>query len=583
VVVAYGLVAFVSALFLLLKLYSVNVFVGDEHLYFNMAVLVNEGLIPHRDFFYTHPPLHLYVAALAVWLFGYSLFLVKALPNLSMLVGGLLVFAVAKRALANGVAALACGLFLLSFDPLRISSHFTGGNLAFALSMAGLWFGLLNWAAVGGVFFGLGALVAAYVAPGAAAVALMLLWRSRKLALTFVAAAAAVALAGNLILYVMAGRDFVYQVYLTQFEKGPEGSLIGYALYHRLGYILYENLAMTSGFVAGVVLLAGRVCQSLSGSARNKGLRLRAFQAWVASPQGEFLLLSATWFVLYWIFYNSIRLHHAYYFIFIMPMFAWFSAYSYVEIGRSALRLVRSAAMRSAESGMRNGGRAEWRKETRTAKGAATKSRWPLRLASPLLVGLGLVAPVIVSLQVFYVPYALKRYGTQPRLYNWQPIPYLKQLDPLIQRVFWNPIDDPRDPPWGITAYLQHESIHVTVAEQIYDAVRRHSRPHERIFGEGGLTPLVASETGRRVAANLVDTSTYRLSYGLSKIEDWIAEIEADNVKLMVVRDGVHLMRTPAFRRYVEGTFRTVETLRDPRFGVFKVMRRRTAGSRPEA
>jgi hypothetical protein len=35
-------------------------------------------------------------------------------------------------------AAVACAIFLLSFDPLRISSRFVGGNETFAFVMVGL-------------------------------------------------------------------------------------------------------------------------------------------------------------------------------------------------------------------------------------------------------------------------------------------------------------------------------------------------------------------------------------------------------------------------------------------------------------
>jgi 4-amino-4-deoxy-L-arabinose transferase-like glycosyltransferase len=117
------LVAAAALLFVVLKLYSLDVVVvGDEHLYFNMAVLVNKGLVPHRDFFYTHPPLHLYLAVLVFKLFGYSLALGKALPNAATLIGGLMLFAVGRRMLGAAEAAVACAIFLLSFDPLRLSS-----------------------------------------------------------------------------------------------------------------------------------------------------------------------------------------------------------------------------------------------------------------------------------------------------------------------------------------------------------------------------------------------------------------------------------------------------------------------------
>jgi hypothetical protein len=542
-----------TALFVVLKLYSVNVVVGDEHLYFNMAVLVNKGLVPHRDFFYTHPPLHLYLAVVAFKLFGYSLALGKALTNGAMLIGALLVFTLGRRTLGAAEGAVACALLLLSYDPLRIASHFTGGNETFAFAMVGLWLAYLDRPLLAGVVFGLGALVAVYIAPGVAAVALLLWWRSRGAAVRFVVAAAVVALCGNLLLYAVAGWDFVYQVYLTQFQKGKEGSLVEYTLYHRLGSIMYENRMLTAGAVAGLVLLALDVRSRLAQAPA----RRRPWQ----DTRGEALLLFVAWFALYWAFYLSIKLQHAYYFLFIMPVFAWLSAYAYVAIGRGILRAIWPAATRTDQRATRR----------RPAQALGADRVSPL---IPAALGLVLTIATIGVIDVLYVPFALKRYGTGVSHYTWQPLRHLPSIDGWVRAIFWQPQYEVRHPPSGIARYLQHESEQIVVADQIYAAVQQHSAPDEAIFGEAGFVPLVSSETGRRVAANLVDTSSYRITYGLSRIEDWIAAIEADHVRLLVGRAGMIPMRYPQFREYTQKNFRAVARVRDPHEGMFEIMRR---------
>jgi hypothetical protein len=551
-----AVVAAATLLFVILKLYAVNVVVGDEHLYFNMAVLVNKGLIPHRDFFYTHPPLHLYLAVLVFKLFGYSLALGKALTSGSLLIGGLLVFTIGRRTLGAAEGAVACAIFLLSFDPLRISSHFTGGNETFAFAMIGLWLAFLDRPLLAGVAFGLGALVAIYIAPGAGAVALMLWWRSRRAALRFVGAALAVVLCGNLLMYALAGWDFVYQVYLTQFLKGKEGSLVAYTLYDRLGYIMYENRMLTAGAVAGVVLLAL--------DARSRLASVPARRHLWQDARGEALLLFVAWFALYWTFYLSIKLQHAYYFLFIMPIFAWLSAYAYVGIGRGLARAVRPTAVPT---------RADQRAARRRAAPAPRADR--LTPLIPAAVALVLTLANVGVIEALYVPFALHRYGTGVSRYTWQPLRHLTFIDPWVRAAFWQPqYTAPHPPAFGITRYLQHESDQIVVADQIYAAVKQHSTPDETIFGEVGFVPIVSSETGRRIAANLVDTSSYRISYGLSRIEDWIAAIEADHVQLLVVRQGMLPMRYPQFRDYAVKNFQTVARIRDPQQGVFEIMRR---------
>ena len=127
--------------------------------------------------------------------------------------------------------------------------------------------------------------------------------------------------------------------------------------------------------------------------------------------------------------------------------------------------------------------------------------------------------------------------------YRWRPLPGWPQLDAAVRAAFWVPTYSTLDPPSGIARYLQHESEQITATEAIYAAVRQHTAPTDTIFGEVGFVPLVASETGRRIAANLIDTSSYRISYGLSRIEDWIADIERDHVRLLVVRQNSAPMR----------------------------------------
>jgi len=189
-------------------------------------------------------------------------------------------------------------------------------------------------------------------------------------------------------------------------------------------------------------------------------------------------------------------------------------------------------------------------------------------------VALVLTVANIGVVEALYVPYALKRNGTAVSRYTWKPLRHLRFLDPSVQAAFWQPLYDPHHPPSGITRYLQHESQQITVAEQIYAVVKQYSAPDDTIFGEADIVPLISSETGRRMAANLIDTSGYRISYGLSRVEDWIAAIDADHLHLLVVRPGLLPMRYPQFREYASRNFHTVARIRDPEEGIFEIMQR---------
>src|SRR5512138_356921 len=102
--------------FLLLKLYSLNFVSGDEHMYFYMGVLVSRGQWPYRDFFFSHPPLQLYLVAPLFKVFGYSLGLAKLVPSVAAMVSGLHVYLIGKRLAGRLEGVLGACLFLFTYD-----------------------------------------------------------------------------------------------------------------------------------------------------------------------------------------------------------------------------------------------------------------------------------------------------------------------------------------------------------------------------------------------------------------------------------------------------------------------------------
>jgi hypothetical protein len=553
-------VAASSLLFLVLKLYALRFTVGDEHLYFEMALMVNRGLLPYRDFYFTHPWLHVYVASAVFWALGYSLVVGKLIPTVAFLLGALAAWRLGARLRGEAEAALGFVLLVLSFDPLRISSHFTGVNLTFALAMLGWWLAWEGRAAWSGVAFGAGSLVAVYILPGAGAAALLLLLTSRRHALVMAGVTALVFLLGNGLFWALAGWPYIHQVYVTQFLKGPEGSLVGYRLFHRLGFILYENRALTSGVVAGVVVW---VLGSRSGWRRWEEARV--------DPSFRGLAAVSSWLLLYWVFYASIKVHHAYYFLLVMPAFAWLSALAYAEVVRGGAALARWAI----PPGDTDPAPASRSARKRLARERASRP-FPAGTARGAAAALVLTALGVGAVDVFYVPYWLNRQGGQVVRHDWVGSPVLGGVvDPVVRPLFWSPTYDPRDPPPGIARYLQHETDHLAIADQLVQAVVAHSAPTDKVFGHTGLAPGIASAAGRAVAANLVDTSSNQLNFGMARVEDWIAAVEADHVRILVVKEGADLMRREPFRAYARASFEPVAKIRDPRMGVYEVLRRR--------
>ena len=243
-------------LFAALKLYSLRYGAGDENMYFYMATRTAEGVLPYHDYTFAHPPLHLLPAVALFWLMdGFSFTAGRLLPALATAVAGVFLFRLSRRhGLAQGV--IACTLFLLSYDVLRVSTHFSGANLAAmwtAIALERLGAGRERTAAVA---FALGTLTAVYVAPTGAGAALALLAVDHRRALRFIATGLVVFASINLVCLAVFGGGFVQHVYLHHFEGLPTSMAVEHAFALALRAVFAHEPLLLWGAVVGAVALA---------------------------------------------------------------------------------------------------------------------------------------------------------------------------------------------------------------------------------------------------------------------------------------------------------------------------------------
>ncbi|HUT78721.1 MAG TPA: hypothetical protein VM285_13585, partial [Polyangia bacterium] len=128
----------VGLAFMILKMYSMHPYAGDEYIYLYQARLVTEGVAPYSGFAMAHPPLQTLFTAGVFALGGESFTLMRLLPFLWCLAGGVLLSITVRRELGAVAAVAAMALFVLAHEPLRASSHYTGVNMTIALLMAAL-------------------------------------------------------------------------------------------------------------------------------------------------------------------------------------------------------------------------------------------------------------------------------------------------------------------------------------------------------------------------------------------------------------------------------------------------------------
>jgi len=561
--------------FALLKTYSLNFVMGDEHMYFYMSLLVSEGKWPYRDFFFSHPPLQLYLMAPLYKLFGYSLALSKAVPSLAAMASGFYVYRIGERLVGRLEGVLATALFLFTFDVLRGSSHFTGANCALAFGLAATYQVLLRRPLLAGVLFGVGTFIGIYIAPLALMLAVLLVFRSWKEALRLLAAYLGTsALVCALFAAVAGGQAFWYQVFGYNLNK----IAFKYSWYAKFRNVAFLNSLVMSGFVPGMVWAVSmwrvrgraRGVPVLPGVPGRLGARL---DLWNGDRVAASMLF-AVFVCGYFYFYSTRVDYYSYYFMLIMPWMGLMTATVAVDV----VRFVRER--RGLTS--RPEGPAPPRAERRRQQQAMRKHKagddavrparplWPLVLcAAAVVLMFGYRRGIAADRQV--------EMGEEASHYTWRDSHYLPgPVNHVVRALFWSAKSDPTHPPNAITHYLQHETAHAAGIGEFVRKVRAECRPKERIFGEYSLGPFAAALGPCVLAADLADTNPHRFRVNESTPEDWVRALEADHLAIAIVVPGSAMMRERALREYLTGTFpRVVQTWNDPYMGHVELRRRR--------
>lgn len=106
-----------------------------------------------------------------------------------------------------------------------------------------------------------------------------------------------------------------------------------------------------------------------------------------------------------------------------------------------------------------------------------------------------------------------------------------------------------------------------THAEAVASRVQELTKPDETVYGDFGVTPLIALLSDRKIAANEIDTSAMRFISGLYDVQDIIKRIEADNIKAVVGRVNRGIPSYFPFKKYLEENFFLVERIEPEKVG----------------
>jgi hypothetical protein len=535
-------------------MFALNYYAGDEHIYIYQGLMTMQGLVPYADFSAAHPPLQLLVVALVLKLFGYHFLLVRLLPVTWTLIGGLILAIGVRRELGSVASVAAMALYLLAYDVLRASSHFTGVEMTVALLLAMFFSYRRGWLRACAILGVLAVLTRLYAIPGVCLTLGYAILADRRRGLRTLAWALGLGLASAVAVAAWVGPGhLVHEVLGYHAAKTPMSPR---SLATTRTLVLAHNMPLAVLFAISVSLLGWRLRSA--GATR----RRRERAPWVGrirlaaqESRTELVLQAAGVALAYLVILSFMTRIWIYYFVLAFPFAAVASGWLVAEW----LRLV-GGALRAGRHG------------TRAA--LDRKAALPVfALLALFLAGISLRPLLIADLE----EPAEDRGGAAPERvlsYTWRPGRLPRGMNDLVRRLFWKDSRVAGKTYSEFTYLLWHESHTLEVVDEVAREITSRVGPNGTIFGDASTVPLFALVSRRRIAANEIDTNLQRYRSGFTDPAALIRKIDLPGTEMIIIWDGHGLAVLPEVKQLLESKYEQVAAPRD-KGGVYRLFARR--------
>ncbi|MEK6984106.1 MAG: glycosyltransferase family 39 protein [Nanoarchaeota archaeon] len=273
---------------------------GDENVYYYMGSLISEGKIPYKDFFFAHPPLQVYLIALAYKIFGFKVAILKSLPLASTLISSFLIYKIAKEKFGYAAAMASFLLFIFSYSIMFNSVFSFGVEIAAMLLVAGTYFlWNKNNYFLSGIFFGFAGVTRLLSLVPIAVILAAVFLSNRKKFFKLLPGFLAIFLLVNGTFVLLFGQSYLTPVYTFHLMKslGSSENVKEYLDIIKLNWVLFLSA-------------------SLFIFAKEK------------KPIGILVLIS----VIYLAFLMGLKKIFGFYFILVFPFLALIAGYSLIQV-----------------------------------------------------------------------------------------------------------------------------------------------------------------------------------------------------------------------------------------------------------
>lgn len=491
---------------LLLKLVGLHASGTDDNIYFYLANRMAQGAVPYRDFFFSHPPVHLLVPAALFKIFGFSIGLAKLIPVLAQTVAGLFLYLTLRRA---SVPMALAGLFIhfSAYQILMGSTDMNGENIMTMFLWISAWAVATRRPILGGLMSALALGTGMYALAGVLAIGTMAFLGGWKRGLRFAVAFAGLFAAQMLTFRIIGGPGFTEGVftYHTRKQVKAEGHesifqtrnpfLMLKILLVNLGAFLKSATFLKTLYYHGAIFLL-----AIAGGVAT--LRVKGSGKWKFDPANPahlaaFALLAGLLFLFQWAAVNEV------YDFYLVPM----------------LSLLAPAAAYAVYRAI-------------SAISAAASPRALVLPATLMLVGWAAV-PMAVAINAKLWPEEQSMKGQEVR-YEWRDPAILKGPARITKALFFADRRERGDVTPYFRHYMWNKSLTFSTANEIAEHIRQNTGPETTITGASTLAPLVAVLAGRRMSGDEADTNGKRFNSGMLDEGRFIDMICADRVGYVV-------------------------------------------------
>ncbi|MGC8926701.1 MAG: ArnT family glycosyltransferase [Myxococcota bacterium] len=499
----------------LMKVFCIHPSTTDENIYFYMAKRFSEGLIPYRDFFFAHPPMHLIIPAIVFRTFGFNIVIAKLIPVMASLISGIFLYRLLRT--LSGVIVALSGLiyYLFAYQVLMASSDMTGVNLTIMFLSISVYYLFVNKPILSGIFSAFALSCGLY---SAAALLVIFIY---LLIMRDLRSFAKYLIATVLLLFIIFGSFYII---------GRENFILGVFKYHTLKpekipdridifstlnplKIIYGSFVNTLNFLSGreflksiyfhsplyisfVMVSAYFIVYGIKDFIRRKNLREPPFYR-IYRVIGFSILA----FLLFSVQYSSLRELYDFYLIFLFYFMAIASAY----LMKYLYELPEKMNFWSASI-----------------------------LTIAILIVLMMYKPISISLDKPLFGGDIKKDGERVEYQYNEPhfIGFISDLSHLLYYKDYRIVG--KIEPF-YRHYIWNKNLSFERAYEIADYIKSNSREYETITGASTIAPLLALLSNRRISAEEIDTNAKRFKSGLLTDEEFFRKVCSDNLRYLVV------------------------------------------------